>query len=407
MTSESIKKEDFNQSILTIKSFIKENSLKLNDSPEDENLKNKLFLMIDDLVSKTLKSPSPNFLSEATEIAAEISSEEINAIKKLIKKINADTKEFKRFIFERQAIKKRHWFFKLFPNAEEKKIVSLSHFDWKDLIHIDAIETLNNNIEKNLIDSTKVIVEQGLQYDDRETCWSIDFLFFKNISKRFSNDYEKIITSTRLYLIHEAFHKKLQNLSPDTVGGIGNFPKVIEEADYQADVYAILTELAYKASMNTHNAENHFFNDILSIIEVAIETTFSFAGVEVPLKQMQIRRINRTLIWVTQLVFLEKLNHTNNKNILKEIVDILAAKPIIEVAGPKIIARNDRIFYRIIVDNPKELEFAMYHSNKIKRANASDNLNILGLFKGLSNLQISEIKKALNSFFQLTEIKGS
>ena len=51
----------------------------------------------------------------------------------------------------------------------------------------------------------------------------------------------------RLFLFHEALHYSSEGhrLTSEVANGIGQFPKVIEEADYQAKVWALPSEYKY------------------------------------------------------------------------------------------------------------------------------------------------------------------
>jgi len=61
------------------------------------------------------------------------------------------------------------------------------------------------------------------------------------LNRRLTNT-KDVDRAIRVVLIHEGLHYYQHNLSQVTVEGIGRFPKIVEDADYQADIYAILYE---------------------------------------------------------------------------------------------------------------------------------------------------------------------
>ena len=66
---------------------------------------------------------------------------------------------------------------------------------------------------------------------------------------------DDIRKALRLFFFHEVLHSELHEMGDGKHENIGSFPKVLEIADYQADVYAILNEYGFQR-FGTNKIEN-------------------------------------------------------------------------------------------------------------------------------------------------------
>jgi hypothetical protein len=103
--------------------------------------------------------------------------------------------------------------------------------------------------------------------------WFVDDVFFIALKKRLGSE-EKIKKAIRLFLFHEALNYKRHKLGAHNARDIGSFPKVLETADYQADVYGLINE--YSFSLNSGHAISNPRDFFLGSIDVATETMWSF-----------------------------------------------------------------------------------------------------------------------------------
>lgn len=163
---------------------------------------------------------------------------------------------------------------------------------------------LNLNNEQDTLNKNNLDISSGISYSPENKFWEIDFDFFDNVSKRFENNgdnyEEKLRIAIRLFIIHETIHKH-HNLDKYSVQGIGNFPRIVEYVDFQADAVAMILELFYKISLKGELKvcqKNFIITSILEIIKIAIETTFSFNPTETDLNLIQVRKVNRYSIWL-------------------------------------------------------------------------------------------------------------
>ena len=171
---------------------------------------------------------------------------------------------------------------------------------------------------------------------------------------------------------------------------IGSFPKVLELADYQSDVYAILNEYGYQRTSEEIDNPREFFKET---IETAIETMWSFDDLGYPLIQIQVRRLNRYLIWHWQLIRIEK-----SKGSLDEIVKILEERPHIELSGLKTKEENGRFYFELEQNQNFPLELAIFYKNSVIRRGSTSHFKIEDIIDGIENMKSDKILAELRRF---------
>lgn len=186
----------------------------------------------------------------------------------------------------------------------------------------------------------------------------------------------------RLFLLHEAIHEQRQALRRELATGVGQFPKTIEEIDYHADVWGLCHELHRSIQENGPDARpvalaKEMIQNILRSF-IAFDRAAADADI-------QVRRLNRYLIWLWQLVRIERLTQSATTH---EIVSILLNKPVIEVSGLDIKTRSNRHFIQLNPDKLNLAEVGMYFDGKFKRFRADATIKIL---EGLRNFNISDM----------------
>lgn len=226
--------------------------------------------------------------------------------------------------------------------------------------------------------------------------WQINDRFIFNIMNRLERDKAKILRALRLFVFHEGLHIH-QNLTNATANNIGRFPRVLEEADYVADVWAMLHEFAYSQSHYNHEAKNEkvFFRQL---IEVATKTMWAFDHLDPNTDEMQVRRVNRYLIWYWNHIQIDDRSCTS----LRDIVNILANKPILEIRGLDIRAQAQRTIYRLTGFRVEELEIGYFQQGgKILRASNAGGFQLNELVKGYRERDGEKILKQLKALHQL------
>ncbi len=220
--------------------------------------------------------------------------------------------------------------------------------------------------------------------------WYVDNNFFISVNNRLKTD-DTILTAVRLFLFHEALHYSKHKLTDLTSNNIGSFPKVLETADYQADVYAILNEYGYHSKMfGEINNPKKFF---LTTINTAIETMWSFDDNGVELEEIQIRRLNRYMIWYWQYAKIEM-----DGGSLDNIVSILEQKPVIELNGLKTKEENNRFYFILEKRKDQPLELGIFHNNQLIRDASASNMSIENLIQGVKEMKGEKILDVMRSF---------
>jgi hypothetical protein len=264
-----------------------------------------------------------------------------------------------------------------------------------------------SNLGEDLLDKSVIEVPGIIVFDDVKMKWQIDLSFFDEVSSRFEsigqdNYREKLMIATCLYVIHEAVHK-IHNLDNNTVQNIGNFPRIVEEADYQADAIAVTIELCFFMATSKgidSLTVREIGEKLCEIIKIAIETTFSFNPVSEPLNIIQVRRVNRYLIWFWQYFKIQSLMKSieSPAEFVKQIFLLFNVKPNVEITGPAIISNenSDRTFYDLNDIKHKELLGIMLQNNQIIRLAPTDNLDFQNFYSSMKESNFDKMLEFLN-----------
>jgi hypothetical protein len=120
---------------------------------------------------------------------------------------------------------------------------------------------------------------------------------------------------------------------------------------------------------------------------------WSFDDNGINLEQIQIRRLNRYMIWYWQFARIEKEGETIN-----DIIKILELKPIIELNGLKTKEENNRFFFNLDKRHEQPLELAVFHNNEITRDGNASNMPIENLVRGVKEMNSELILDVMRSF---------
>ncbi len=258
---------------------------------------------------------------------------------------------------------------------------------WKSLP--DIAETI---LKDSTLSSNTDLAGDGFFISENNE-WQINDRFIFNIISRLGRNKSKILRALRMFIFHEAIHLP-QGLTNYTALNIGRFPRVLEEADYIADVWAMIHEYSY--SKMHHNqetkSEKEFFKEMIS---VASNTMWAFDDLDPNNDEMQIRRVNRYLIWYWNYLQIEDRSTVN----LQSIVSILANKPLLELRGLDIRAQAQRTIYRLTGFKVEELEIGYLEiSGRIKRASNAGGLQLNEVIKGFRERNGERILSQLKSW---------
>ncbi|MEO1254711.1 MAG: SAVED domain-containing protein [Bacteroidota bacterium] len=313
-----------------------------------------------------------------------LTDEEINEASELRKEW-AETlgKNIKGFI--NGSIRESDKWYEIFdPDEHLHELFEKSQF--RDLPSLRDLSLKNDSISV----STNV-VDDGFDYDRKNSEWFLDDRLLLTIRNRSEKTRFDLSRAGRLFLFHEGLHysDKAHNLVKEKADGIGRFPKAIEEADYQADVYAILSDFKYSSIFHSDKVED-IKSYILDSIDAAVETMWSFIDAGEDVVQFQIRTLNRLLIWYWQYVMIE-----SKADSLFQVIEILTNRPTIEIAGLDMKLRGHRTYYVLNEKTASTWEMCAFYRNKIYRFKPN---NMDQIIQGFSQLDGDLIKVGLRSF---------
>ena len=180
-----------------------------------------------------------------------------------------------------------------------------------------------------------------------------------------------------MLLLHEALHHGSQGLTEATAQLIRHAPKVLEEVDYLADIWAMLHEFVFSrllsADWNTQRL------GLLQIIETAVGTMWAF-DTDRELGVLEVRRVNRYLIWYAQLGRLERVST------IADALSVLATKPVIEIVGPDTVLRDGRLVMLLerAFPRPAELCFLDRHG-RLRRIGDTNAISVTALARALGS----------------------
>lgn len=230
--------------------------------------------------------------------------------------------------------------------------------------------------------------------------WQVDDRWLAHLATRIP-DRSQRQRALRMLLLHEGLHRGPQGVTRATSRQVGRFPKVLEEVDYQADVWALLYERAL-SEIESPSAVNPPQNFFMDAIRTAIETMWAFDMDDAPLQEIQVRRLSRYLIWYWQYLLLERGTGRASEMTLLEAVRILAERPQLELAGPRLCTHDERLFFSLDPSQMRTPELAIYHRGKFHRDGARDDLSFAELLASFSERDTDRILSVLRAAVDMT-----
>ncbi len=275
-------------------------------------------------------------------------------------------------------------------DAEYTSVSKHLRSPWSSVISIGATSLLHDQIDLSVKN-----VDEGFEYIEKNNTWLLDDGFLSGLKKRLDKDPNTdLMQAGRLFFFHEALHysREGHRLTREIATGIGQFPKVIEEADYQADVWALLTEYRYCCLYEPDKLNDGIKVFFCNAIDSAVETMWSFADTGNEISSIQIRSMNRFLNWYWQWLLIENLP---GKGKLEEVISIFFDKPVIEFAGAPMELRAHRTFYKLNMQQHQNLQLAAFVNNRVHRFAP---VTIDDIITGFKQLKGEKIKYGLKSF---------
>ena len=216
-------------------------------------------------------------------------------------------------------------------------------------------------------------------FNERDAAWMLSDRFLFSVSKRIP-DPDGLQLAGTLFLLHETLHRQVHGLTENTARGIGQFPKAIEAADYQADLWALLHAARF------YEAESPEFLE--RAIRVATETMWSFTGAGAAVFRMELRAVNRFLNWYWQLAQIEGAS-------LGGAVETLATPPTIELRGPKVVTLEGRPALQLVGSGLSAPRLVVWTKNTVVAIGENEDSRLADLIEGLAKRDGDAVFRAL------------
>jgi hypothetical protein len=266
---------------------------------------------------------------------------------------------------------------------------------WRDLPTLYGTPLL-----KTKVDVDTRAVEDSFRLAPPRNLWQIDDHWLARLARRLPDDADRR-RALRMLVLHELAHRGPQMLTRTSSQEIGRFPKVLEEIDFHADVWAMLHEYELTRSESPRQVEDapRLFMDLA---HVATECMWAFDDDGAPMREIQIRRLSRYLIWYWQYLLLERLASRSQASTLEDVLSILAQRPVLELAGPSILTHDGRIFFALEPGRVRSPELAVYHQGQLYRHGPRPDFSIDALLAGVRARDGEKIRDSLRGAFEQT-----
>lgn len=237
------------------------------------------------------------------------------------------------------------------------------------------------------VDESVSDVDRGFAYEPIHKKWQLGDQFLNALRKRIDTQSDQRL-ALRLFLLHESVHRGSQHF--DESRHIGAFPKVLEELDYQADVWAYLHEAARSRDIDFAGATAFSLRPVLiTIMARGIDTFWAFVSTMDP-SRMEVRRVHRYLIWHWKKLEVERLNEGDS---VAQFLRTLAQKPIVEISGADIKVFDDAVCFHL--DRVVNAEIAVLSGTRLRRAGHGAGTPVADIFEGFRRRDDSMIVRAL------------
>lgn len=253
---------------------------------------------------------------------------------------------------------------------------------------------------KTEVDVETRTVEDSFRLAPPHQLWQLDDHWLTQVARRLPRSAQRQ-QALRLLVLHELAHRGPQMLTRNSSQQVGRFAKVLEEIDYQADVWAMLHEYELSNLQAPIKASDtpRFFMELVS---TATETMWAFDDGGPALTEIQVRRLNRYLIWSWQYLLLERLAGQGPEGTLEDVLPILAQRPFLELAGPHLFTRDERTYLSLETKSMRQPELAVYHEGGLYRHGPRLDFPINDLLDGVRERDSSKIRESLRGAFEQT-----
>lgn len=250
--------------------------------------------------------------------------------------------------------------------------------------------------------SVRTEERDSFRYDPIRREWIFDDRLLVAIAARLE-DAGARRRAGRLFLLHEALHHHCQDLDASTGRRVGvDHPALIEEIDYRADVWGILTDLRTRM-LDGADATRW----LIESIDVHLDVSWAFVSSDEAARRIEVRRARRFLIWHWQRELLVRLQERPSADVLARSVSLLLTKPEVSLSGAPIHAEDRRVYFRLDrpFATPPELA-CLDGQQRLRRAGASAGLPVQEIFEGFQEGDRVKVENAVRAFQRFAAVSG-
>lgn len=294
-----------------------------------------------------------------------------------------------RFFLKQQQEDKRatHWFKAVCPNQEANGLFHTRL--WSELPKIDQTilptikfsESPDGGAGNHFFSTGEWHLPEELIYGWLE---SLDVVSLKTI--------------VRMFWFREAVHFKVNGVHSDNASGLSRYPSVLEKAEYQSDVYALLHEYAFD-KRNAFQNEPGFFGER---IEVLIKTLYVLESSARP-HVMETRIVKRLLIWFFQWVRIEDAGCQS----MEDVLEILSVKPEIDIRLNLRIEDSNKVQFNLRTVELESLGISFYYKGKVHVYGRQDGqISLENIPSALMKRDLNQIKPVMRQLLVDMNRKG-
>ncbi len=263
--------------------------------------------------------------------------------------------------------------------------VVLERWPWTVLPGIAAMRRVLTEV-----DLESASASDGFELHRASGKWRVDDRLLLDVARRFADEGERR-TAARLFFLHEALHHEVHRLTASTGSQVGRLPRVLEELDYHADVWALLQELD---APDDKAPPVRTLDRLKQLVRIATETFWAFNAGDAPLTELEVRRVNRYLIWYWQRLQLDRCTT------LAAALDTLGTKPVLELAGLRTRLQGERPVFVLDPDHADNLELGVLEGVTLQRRSAGHGYPLRDLVEGFRLRSPALILRALLGPFE-------
>ncbi|UTW61725.1 SAVED domain-containing protein [bacterium SCSIO 12741] len=307
----------------------------------------------------------------------EIAPKEKEHFKSLRLALREDVESYKNEIVEKHGQQAKHWFKDIAPD-NKSNFQSFQAAYWNSLKPIQEL-----NLDFSYLD-------QNHSSKSEENYYFFTDAFMKALREELPQEDNRRL-AIRLFSLGESALRHFHKIQSEKLRYWNLYPKVLEEAVYQSDVYALIHWIFFDRILVDSPAEQ-----LIRSIDVLLSTLWAFDRANGRIQKMEVHRVNRYLIWY----YLRERVQADRSINLNQFLDLLAQKPILELRMNAKTDTRNKVVYDFTAQQ-KDIGLSILH-NGIARSFAHEEgfFPLQNLIDGFQNQEANQIKEVIQSLVE-------